>query len=176
MDDSLQQRKIRKQRLIRLVILGSLALLVIMTFLETRVFQLGTVHFPVSGNVLVFVLININVLLLLLMVFLVLRHLAELVFERKKQLLGSRLRTKLVVSFMSLSLIPTALLFFVALLFISTSMDYWFNINVEESLITAHDLARGIYQQKKDALKEEADRIATQINDLGIGVPTIVID
>lgn len=163
MEETLRQHKIRKQRLIRLTILGSLGLLAVMTFLETRVFRLGTVAFPVSGNVLVFALINVNVLLLLLMVFLVLRNLAELVFERKKQLLGSRLRTKLVVSFMSLSLIPTALLFFVALQFISTSMDYWFNINVEKSLITAHDMARGIYQQKKEILKKEGMHLAVSL-------------
>jgi len=158
--DSILQRKIRKQRLIRLTIAACLVALAVLVYLESRVFQLGEVEFPVSGNVLVFVLINCNVLLLLLVVFLVLRNLAELIFERKKKLLGSRLRTKMVVSFMSLSLIPTALLFFVALQFISTSMDYWFNINVEESLVTAHDLARSVYQQQKEDLRLQTEKLA----------------
>jgi two-component system nitrogen regulation sensor histidine kinase NtrY len=158
--DLLLQRKIRKQRLIRLTIAACLVVVAVLTYLESRVFQLGAVEFPISGNVLVFALINCNVLLLLLVVFLVLRNLAELIFERKKNLLGSRLRTKMVVSFMSLSLIPTALLFFVALQFISTSMDYWFNINVEESLVTAHDLARSVYQQQKEDLRRQTEKLA----------------
>ena len=161
--DSLQLIKIRKQRLIRLTIIISLSLVVVLTYLETQVFRLGTLDFPVSGNVIVFSLINVNVLLLLMVVFLVLRNLAELVFERKKKMLGSRLRTKLVVSFISLSLIPTALLFFVALQFVSTSMDYWFNINVEESLVTAQNLAKAIYQQQKEDLRTQAGRMTLSL-------------
>lgn len=150
----LQEKKIRKRRRIRIIILCCLALVPVLTYLETKVFTLGEVPFPVSGNVLVFVLININVLLLLLMVFLVLRELAQLLFDRRKQLLGTRLRTKIVISFVCLSLIPTALLFFVALQFVSTSMDYWFNINVEESLVESLSLARNIYQDEEERVKQ----------------------
>lgn len=138
-----------KRRRILFVILACLCLIPVLTYLETRVFQLGKIPFPVSGNVLVFVLININVLLLLLMVFLVLRNLAQLIFERRRKILGTRLRTKLVISFVSLSLIPTALLFFIALQFVSTSMDYWFNINVEQALVESLNIGKDIYQETK---------------------------
>ena len=112
-----------KRRRIRYVILVCLLLIPVLTYLETVVFQMGEVSFPVSGNVLVFSLININIILLLLMVFLVLRNLLRLVFEQKQIALGKSLRNRLVISFISLSLIPTILLFFIALQFVSTSMD-----------------------------------------------------
>lgn len=137
----------RKQKRIRYIIFACLVLIPFLTYLETEVAHLGGASLPLSGNVLVFSLINVNVLLLLLMVFLVLRNLVHLVFERRRRLLGSRLRTKLVLSFISMSLIPTALLFFMALQFVSTSMDYWFNTNVEQSLQESLDMSRAVYQE-----------------------------
>jgi len=86
--DTLALRKQKKRRLIRYVIIACLCLFVLLTYLESKVFTLGVVPFPVSGNVIVFALININVVLLLLMAFLVMRNLVELVFERRRRIIG----------------------------------------------------------------------------------------
>ncbi len=164
-------RKKKKSRLIRYVIVVCLCLFILLTYLESKVFTLGTVPFPVSGNVLVFALININVVLLLLMAFLVMRNLVELVFERRRNLIGAKLRTKLVVSFVSLSLVPTALLFFVALQFVSTSMDYWFNINVDQSLSASLSLAQDVYSEvAQDVVRRAAD-VAASLQRIGTEGP-----
>lgn len=165
-----RDRRRRKKR-IRLIILVSLTLFGIFTYLETRVFELGAVPLPVSGNVLIFVLINLNMLLLLLVIFLVLRELTQLVFERKRRILGTRLRTKLVISFISLSLIPTGLLFFVALQFVSTSMDYWFNSNVEQSLLESLNIAKEVYQSTKDEVVRQGRNIGGQLEVRPAGQP-----
>jgi two-component system nitrogen regulation sensor histidine kinase NtrY len=165
-----RDRRRRKKR-IRIIILVSLVLFALFTYLETRVFELGTVPLPVSGNVLIFVLINLNMLLLLLVIFLVLRELTQLVFERKRRILGTRLRTKLVISFISLSLIPTGLLFFVALQFVSTSMDYWFNSNVEQSLLESLNIAKEVYQGTKDEVVRQGRNIAGQLEARPVGHP-----
>jgi len=153
----------RKQKQIRLIILSCLVLIPILTYLETKVFSLGEISLPISGNVLIFMLINVNVLLLLLVAFLVLRNLVHLIFERRKKLLGSRLRIKLVVSFMSLSLVPTALLFFVALQFVSTSMDYWFNINVEQALQKSLEIGKDFYQDARDRVIRTGESMAKML-------------
>lgn len=164
MDNTDQQlRDEKKRKRVRTVIFCCLILIPLLTFAETRLSLLGTVPFPVSGNILVFILINFNVLLLLLMVFLVLRNLAQLIFERKRKILGSKLRTKLVISFVSMSLIPTALLFFIALQFISTSMDYWFNINVEQSLLQSLHIAQNVYQEEQDEVKSVGHTTVLQL-------------
>jgi len=152
-----------KRRRIRYVILICLLLIPILTYLETIVFQIGEVSFPVSGNVLVFSLININIILLLLMVFLVLRNLLRLIFEQKQIPLGKSLRNRLVISFISLSLIPTILLFFIALQFVSTSMDYWFNSNVEASLDESLKVAQDIYQENRERAIATGNNIAQQL-------------
>ncbi|MBU0730850.1 MAG: HAMP domain-containing protein [Proteobacteria bacterium] len=159
----------QKKRRIWFVIFVCLCLLPILTFLETRFFNLGTVPFPVSGNVLVFLIININIILLLLMVFLVLRNLVQMVFERRRKFLGTKLRAKLVISFVSLSLIPTGLLFFIALQFVSTSMDYWFNINVEQSLIESLGIAKSVYRDYQEQVARQAKSIAFRLESQADG-------
>jgi len=162
-DNDLAFQRKRRQRRIRAVIVVCLCLFIVLTLLEKKVFQLGVVPFPISGNVLVFALININVILLLLMVFLTMRNLVELVFDRRQQLIGATLRTKLVISFVSLSLIPTTLLFFIALQFVSTSMDYWFNINVDRSLEASLTLAQEVYQEVSNQVRQEGVIIAASL-------------
>ena len=159
---TMEPHQIRRRRT-RYAIIACLILIPVLTYLETVVFQIGEVSFPVSGNVLVFTLININVILLLLMVFLVFRNLVRLVFEQRQISLGKSLRTRLVISFVSLSLIPTILLFFVALQFVSTSMDYWFNSNVEASLDESLKIAQDIYQENRDRTMETGNSIAEQL-------------
>jgi two-component system nitrogen regulation sensor histidine kinase NtrY len=158
------QQNIRRRRT-RLAILLCLLLIPILTYLETQVFQVGEVSFPISGNVLVFSLINVNIILLLLMVFLVLRNLLRFFFEQRKVALGKSLRTRLVISFISLSLIPTILLFFIALQFVSTSMDYWFNSNVEASLDESLRVAQDIYQEARDKSIKHGNSIAGQLEE-----------
>jgi len=70
----------------------------------------GSSPLSTGSNVLIFAVINLNILLILLLGFLVVRNLVKLVFEDRKNILGAKLRTKLVIAFVSLSLIPTILL------------------------------------------------------------------
>jgi two-component system nitrogen regulation sensor histidine kinase NtrY len=156
------KKQIRKKRT-RIAILLCIALIPILTYLETVVFEMGEVAFPISGNVLVFSLINVNIILLMLMVFLVIRNLLRFIFEQKQLGLGKSLRTRLVISFISLALIPTILLFFIALQFVSTSMDYWFNSNVEASLDESLRVAQDIYQQARDRSIKQGKFISTQL-------------
>ena len=157
-----EPHEIRRKRT-RYAIIICLILIPVLTYLETVVFEIGEVSFPISGNVLVFSLININIILLLLMVFLVLRNLLRLIFEQRKITLGKSLRTRLVISFITLSLIPTILLFFIALQFVSTSMDYWFNSNVEESLDESLRVAQNIYQGNRAQTIAAGDTITEEL-------------
>lgn len=168
-EEVLRKDRQRRKKRIRLIIFVCLVLIPLLTYFETRVVQLGAIPFPVSGNVLIFVLINFNVLLLLLMVFLVLRNLAQLVFERRRRFLGTKLRSKLVIAFVSMSFFPTGLLFFIALQFVSTSMDYWFNINVAQSLEESISIAKNTYQEAQDQVDRQARLIAERLESKRYG-------
>ncbi len=153
-----QEQKKKKQRLIRYVIIFCALLIPVLGYVQSGLLK-GETSLPISSTVLIFALININGLLLLLMLYLVLRNLVELIFERKQKILGSKLRTRLVISFIALSLVPTIILFLVSLRFVSTSMDYWFNSNVEDSLQASLKLAQTFYHD----IEKRAENMGRQV-------------
>ena len=110
--------------------------------------------------------------MVLFVLFLVLRNLAELLFERKVNRLGNKLKTKLIASFLSLTLIPTILLFFVALQFVSTSMDYWFNASIEDSLTESLKLAQSLLHEKEQQVTLMSEGIAVRLKNLDMAAYT----
>src|SRR4030043_759539 len=135
-----------RRRRNELIIIGIISLLIlIFTNIEMKFPQIGG-KIPVANNIIIFSLININIILILLLIFLVIRNLVKLIFERRRKVLGARLRTKLVVAFASLSLVPTVLLFFVAVGFITSSVEHWFKAPVEQSLQGALEVGQAYYR------------------------------
>lgn len=129
-------------------------LVIFFGFLEGWFFQLQP-DLPLSGNILLFALINLNVILLLLLAYLVLRNIVKLLFERKRNLLGTKLKTRLVAAFVGLSLIPTLPLFWLATQFIFSSLEYWFSHRVEQSLVESVSFAKDyLEEEKKDFLAD----------------------
>ena len=157
-----RQESIRRKRegIIIIVIIFFVALL---TFLESRIVKFGT-DIPVSNTVLMFILININLLLLILLIFLVFRNLFKLLYDRKKKAIGAKLRTKLVIAFGTLTLLPTIILFFFSISFITTSIEFWFNVPIEQALENSLDVGRYYYDQIEDTNKFYLERISYQIN------------
>jgi len=156
---------LQKRKLIRRVILFCILLIPLFIYIQSLVLK-GEAELPFSNNILIFALININVLLVLFVLFLVLRNLAELLFERKVNRLGNKLKTKLIASFLSLTLIPTILLFFVSLQFVSTSMDYWFNASIEDSLTESLKLAQSLLHEKEEQVEVINRTIAKEMLEL----------
>ena len=142
--DELKRRK-RERYLI--VIIGVAILL--FTFLETYISSTDS-PLPIATNIFVYGLINLNIILLVLLIFLILRNFVKLFFETRSRVMGSRLRTKLIVAFIGLSIIPTLLLFFVAIGFINKSIEGWFGIKVDDALRESLALAQNYYKNTTD--------------------------
>jgi len=82
----------------------------------------------------VFLLVaNLNILLLMIVVVLLLRNVIKLYFERRRRVFGSALKTKLVIAFVSFSIIPTVLLFFYASGTIKRAFEAWFSPGMDLS-------------------------------------------
>lgn len=118
---------------------------------------------PFFDRILFFVFINLNFLLLLLLVYLVLRNIVKLIFERKRNILGSKLKTRLVVASVALTLIPAIPLFWLASQFIFSSLDHWFSSKVEQSLEHSVLLAREFVEHEHIDLMEECARLMPEI-------------
>jgi two-component system nitrogen regulation sensor histidine kinase NtrY len=125
-------------------------------------------EYSLSNNIVFFLLININIILLILLVFLVVRNLVKLVFERKRGILGSRLRVRLVIAFVGLSLVPTLLLFVIAGGFVTRSFERWFDIQVETALQGSLEIGQTYYQNSANNALFYARQLSRRVTEQGL--------
>ncbi len=112
-----------------------------------------------------FTMINLNLVLLILVVFLVLRNISKLILERRRGVLGSKLRTKLVLSFVTLSIIPTMVLFFTSIVFLDRSMEGWFSKTVETTFDETLNVAQIYYDEARSDAIHYANSISHEITE-----------
>ncbi len=160
-DGPTKTRRRRREWVITLVVF---LLLIVFTRFEAQLFQL-TAKLPLSNSILVLAIINLNILLIILFLFLIFRNLFKLLLERRRAVPGAKLRTKLVVTFIALSLIPTMLLYFVSAGFITSSIENWFNQQIESSLQESLDVAQTYYKNSASNALYYADQIAQMIKE-----------
>ena len=136
----------RKKRIREAVIIVlAVILILLLTRAEMHLTQLSA-DAPMGSNIAIFGVINIVVMLVILLVYLVCRNVVKLFVESRTNPFATRLRTKLVLSFVGLSLVPTMLLFFAAAGFINNTIHNWFNTQVETSLSESLEVAQTYYK------------------------------
>jgi len=150
-----------RRREATLLVAAVLAALFFLVF-ETRLPPFSTSQ-TVGQNVAFFLLININIVLILLVVFLIGRNIVKLVIERRQRVLGSHLRTRLVLGFVAVAITPAVLLFIVALGFIQSSIENWFSVQVESALEGSLDMAEIYYRESMAAALREAQELAGRL-------------
>jgi two-component system nitrogen regulation sensor histidine kinase NtrY len=92
-----------------------------------------------------------NVLAIGTLLFIVARSLAKVYFERRSGILGSRLRTRLVVALLAVGIAPSLMLFVIGRNFISKNVDRWFQPGTQEVIRDSRQLAeayRGLFQAR----------------------------
>ena len=157
----LDERELRKRRRERILMLVVSVLAIALTVLASQ--MSARKELPVSSNILVYGLTSINIILILLLLFLIVRNVFKLFSERRKGVIGSRLRNKLVAAFVGLSLVPTILLFLFAINFLSYSIEFWFNIKIGDGLARSLEVAQEYYTQGQELAKFHARQISMDI-------------
>ncbi len=162
-----EQRRRKRERLLIFLLIPLVALLAIV--LNRHIYF--STDFPVSNQILIFILININLLLLLLLIFLVFRNLVKLLYDRKRKVMGAKLRTRLVIAFVALTLLPSIVLFVFSIKFITSSIEFWFKIPVEQALENSLTVGRTIYQRAEADSRFLIQRIAYQVKRRNLLLP-----
>ena len=148
-----QAERVRRRR--ELIIAGvCLVMIVVLTWVDLRY---------LSGSSFLYMGMLINFLLLFAVLFYVTRNVVKLLLERRRNVLGSKLRTRLVLAFVSLSLIPTVLIYLVSVKFVQTSVDYWFQGQVEKSMERALELGRTFYGSAQERLERRGNVMIDEI-------------
>lgn len=157
---SKEERKRRKREAVISIVI--VVVVAVLTLIENRVIKFGA-DIPVSNTILMFILININLLLLLLLIFLVFRNLVKLLYTRRRKVMGARLRTRLVIAFVALSLLPTIILFFFSINFITNSIEFWFTVPVEQALEKSLLVGQKFYRENEIRHRFFLERISYQL-------------
>ncbi len=124
------QRRSKDNRLIIWLVLAVLVVWSVVSVLEQRANQMEPV--TITRGLLLFVLSYINITLIAAVLFVLCRVLIKTWLERRRDVLGSRFQTKLLVTYIGLTAIPIGLLFFTATGLLQRSIDRWFSTPVRE--------------------------------------------
>jgi two-component system nitrogen regulation sensor histidine kinase NtrY len=84
-----------------------------------------------TNRLLTFLLWWFDLTLIAILLFILLRNFLKLALERRYGILGSRFRTKLLLSYLVLILVPTGLLFLLSAALLSGAATAWFSAPVE---------------------------------------------
>ncbi|KKW33109.1 MAG: Sensor histidine kinase, HAMP and PAS domain-containing [Candidatus Uhrbacteria bacterium GW2011_GWA2_52_8d] len=114
-----------------------------------------------SSSTLLISFLNLNILFLLILMVLVMRNVTKLVLERKRGVLGARLKTKLVTAFVAFSFVPTVILFILAWGSVSSTMNKWFSLQIEKSLEESLNVAQIYYQTSSEEVLHFARTVAS---------------
>ncbi|MGB6063528.1 MAG: ATP-binding protein [Desulfomonilaceae bacterium] len=156
-----QEKKKRRRELI--VALVASILIAAIFFVESEIAR-SAEDIPFAGHLLIFALLSIVTLLLILVIFFLIRNFFKLVFERRRRVLGSRLKTRLTLAFVALTLVPTVVLFITSAGVLHTTIESWFTAQVEESLQSALVVAQAYYQSASEKVLVAADKLASRVN------------
>ncbi|MBW2121117.1 MAG: PAS domain S-box protein, partial [Deltaproteobacteria bacterium] len=167
-----EERHESRKRRNEVLIIGITALILAVLFVFEWHLPQVKGRLSTGRNILYLSLINLNVILLLLMLFLIIRNLVKLVFERKRRILGSKLRTKLVAAFLGFSLVTAFVLFFVAVGLITSAVEKWFSIQVEKSLEGSLEVAQTYYRDFARNSVFHAVALAERVSEQGLMDPS----
>jgi two-component system nitrogen regulation sensor histidine kinase NtrY len=167
LEASLQLEDAKRRKREWVVILVTTLMVLIFAFLEVHVPEVSP-EYSLGSNIAFFLLINLNIILLILLIFLVVRNLVKLIFERKRRILGSRLRFRLVLAFVGLSLVPTLLLFVIAGGFVTRSFERWFDVQVENALQGSLEIGQTYYQNSANNALFYARQLSQRITEEGL--------
>jgi len=144
-------------------------LLVVLLILVPILFSLGWMQASLNLNfirpsnseetILLLVLSTVIFLAFVIFALILLRILLKLYVERQQQQLGSRFKTKMVVAFLGLSLVPVIFLFIFAYGLLNRTIDKWFSVPLDLIRKDSEELVRQLELQAA----QRADHISSYL-------------
>ncbi|MFW6160597.1 MAG: ATP-binding protein [Acidobacteriota bacterium] len=146
-------------------LIGGIILLLVVLFIIIEIFIRETQEFsPTSVTNILLTTLQVIVLLMFLILLSVLgRNLIKLYLERKRKVIGAQFKTRLLIFFISLSLVPTLLLFLFASDLISRNIESWFKTPMDKVLQDTNDLADGFYRDAEEITLHYAQQLSKSI-------------
>ncbi|MBC7420536.1 MAG: HAMP domain-containing protein [Bdellovibrio sp.] len=121
-----RKHELKKRKKEILFIFSISILLAFLIGVEVYIFRSGQ-NLPPSYVLFFIGLVNVNLILVLLLLFLIFRNIVKVFIERRGKIFGSSLKSKLILSFVSFSVVPTLLVFIISVFYLNSSFEKWFS-------------------------------------------------
>jgi two-component system, NtrC family, nitrogen regulation sensor histidine kinase NtrY len=127
-------------------------------------FDLSFIHPRNAAETILLVVLSALVFIAFVIFLLILiRILLKLYFERRQNQLGSQFKTKMVVAFLALSLLPVCFLLFFSYGLINRSIDKWFGIPIDTVRREATAITQQLSAQSQRAALSDAAHLAAML-------------
>ena len=120
----------------------------------------------VANRLLLFVLWYINVVLILTVLFILARSLFKLIVERRHRVLGTKFKSKLLATYIGLSLVPILLLYLYGSQLLQSSVERWFAAPVERVLRQGSAVAERTFRLVEEWTTHDAQVVAEGLSGL----------
>lgn len=159
-----------KHKRTTIFILGAFVLVLLLLLAALNAFNLNGVVYPrsVSATFLFTALSVVVFLLFLTLLVLLSRNILKIYADRRSRLLGSRLRSRMLIGALLLSFAPAAFMFFFSFGLMNRSIDRWFSEPVsqvrEDSTRIAFELSHYVSQNARAEAESLSHSAAIALN------------
>ena len=121
-----------------------------------------------SDTLLLYALSSLNFIAFVIFGFIFLRSITKLMRERRTLQLGSKIKTRLLLYFAAVSLLPIIAMAGFSYLFMNRALERWFAQFPEEVVIQARDVQRRAIAEEERRLNETAAIIASTLDNRSV--------
>src|SRR5690349_7903036 len=160
-----RRERVRHRRRALLWVLG-ITVLLLLAIIVSQQLWLWTVVKPdtASDALVLYALSTLNFVAFFVFLFIFVRNLLKLRRERKERQLGSKVKTRLLVYFISISFLPITAMAVFSYLFLNRSLEKWFAILPDEAARQTADLRRERLFAQRQALQDTASLVVMLLN------------
>jgi two-component system nitrogen regulation sensor histidine kinase NtrY len=150
-----------KHRRATIVALASATFLLVLLLSGLNAFKLGFLHPSSTVQILLFSALSTLIFLLFVTVLiLLLRNILKLLADQRSRVLGSRLRTRMILGALLISFAPSLFMFAFSYLLLNRSIDRWFSQPVAELRENSTRIALELAQYVSLNARSEAESLA----------------
>jgi len=160
-----RRERIRRRRRILLWVLG-VTVLLLLAIIVSQQLWLWTVVRPdtPADALMLYALSTLNFVAFVVFLFIFVRNLLKLRRERKERQLGSKVKTRLLVYFISISFLPITAMAVFSYLFLNRSLEKWFNPFPDEIVQQATEVKRATLSTQDQTLRDTASLLVMLLN------------
>jgi len=160
-----RRERIRRRRRMLLWILGATVLLLLAIIVSQQLWLWTVVRPDTPADALgLYALSTLNFVAFVVFLFIFVRNLLKLRRERKERQLGSKVKTRLLVYFISISFLPITAMAVFSYLFLNRSLEKWFNPFPDEIVQQATEVKRLTLSSQDQTLRDTASLLVLLLN------------